>query len=311
MKNALLQGLAATEHWAIHRPVFDRLVQLAARAGDLSRQTIKATLSDPTEGIGVSAPPTVAVIPIRGIIEPRRSFWTEYFGGTALESLHVQFQKALADDTVKSIVFDVCSPGGDAVGVEEMANEIRAARGRKPMLSVCNCRAASAAYWLGCQADEFVGLQAAAECGSVGVFCCHIDVSALNEMVGIRPTYIFAGAHKVEGNPDEPLSDEAQAFYQGQVDNIYARFVASVAKGRGVTPAKVKADFGQGRCYLVPQAVALGMLDRQGTLEGVIASAATGRPRRSAREIADRRLVGLATGEDAAIARDREWLDTF
>ena len=43
--------------------------------------------------------------------------------------------------------------------------------------------------------------------GSHGVLAVHYDLSGANEQVGIKPTYIHYGKYKVEGNPDEPLSD--------------------------------------------------------------------------------------------------------
>lgn len=309
-KGLLLQALAGVERWAMHRPTFDRLMQLAER-GSTEPDAVKAVLADRMEVVSMTPPPGVALIPIHGIIEPRRSFWTEYFGGTSIEGLRLQFRKALDDEAVKGIVFHICSPGGDAVGVEEMATEIRNARGQKPMTAVCDCRAASAAYWLGCGADEFVGLQAAADCGSIGCFSVHFDWSKFNEDLGVKPSYIFAGRFKVEGNPDEPLSDEARAHYQAQVDDIYARFVASVAKGRGVTPARVKADFGEGRCFMVPQAVSLGMLDRQATMDDVIARAATGRIRRRAATEEYEKILraGVLRPSDVKAQEDAEQAD--
>jgi hypothetical protein len=48
--------------------------------------------------------------------------------------------------------------------------------------------------------------------------------------------------------PDEPLTDDAKAYFQKIVDDAYAMFVADVAKGRGISAAKVRgSDFGEGR----------------------------------------------------------------
>lgn len=291
MKGRFLEALAGVERWAIHRPVYEALMQLARglEGAEADPAVVNAITMERMEVVAASPAPGVAVIPIHGIIEPRRSFWTEYFGGTSIEGLRLQFRKALADESVKGIVFDVCSPGGDAIGVEEMASEIFKARGIKPMIAAVNCRAASAAYWLASQADELVGLQAAADCGSIGCFTCHFDWSKWNEQFGIVPTYVYAGQFKVEGNPDQPLSDEARAFYQTQVDEIYGRFVAAVARGRGVTPASVKADFGQGRCFMMAQAIGLKMVDRLASLDDLVSRVAKGRPGRAA---------AVAAGED-------------
>jgi ClpP class serine protease len=47
-------------------------------------------------------------------------------------------------------VIDVDSPGGTVAGVQELAAEMLAARGRKPVIAVANSLMASAAYWIGC-----------------------------------------------------------------------------------------------------------------------------------------------------------------
>jgi ClpP class serine protease len=76
-------------------------------------------------------------------------------------------------------------------GIPELAAEIRAARGKKPIVAVANYRAASAAYWLGSQADEFVA-SPSADVGSIGVFAAHEDVSGMQEKLGVKTTLISA-----------------------------------------------------------------------------------------------------------------------
>lgn len=86
----------------------------------------------------------------------------------------------------------------------------------------------------------------------------------------MKVTFIHAGEHKVEGNAYEPLDDEAKAFFQSRVDDYYGMFVDAVARGRGVSPATVRRDFGQGRVYGGREAVQLGMADRIETLDAVV-----------------------------------------
>jgi signal peptide peptidase SppA len=297
MKSLLLQALSHVSVWAVHPPVLRAILQ-AAR-DENGANAIKSVVAGRMETVTAPPPPGVAVIPIRGILEPCRSFWSEYCGGTSMDGLRAQFRQALADDTIKGIVFDVRSPGGDATGVEEMATEIFKARGKKPIVSVVNVIAASGAYWLAVQADEVVALQAAGSAGSIGVFSCHEDVSKWMEETGVALTFVQAGAFKTEGNPYEPLSEEARAFIQSQVDDVYGRFVAGVARGRGVTPAKVKADFGQGRCYLTPQAIAVGMIDRQGASDDVVTRVMAGRGRRVE---SDSGMLQASSGDPASLS---------
>ena len=94
-----------------------------------------------------------------------------------------------------------------------------------------------------------------------------------------------AGKYKVEGNPFEPLSDEARAAIQASVDAFYDMFIAAVARNRAVDEDVVRNGFGQGRTVLADQAVREGMADRVGTLDDTLARFGVSRrsaPRNSA-----------------------------
>jgi signal peptide peptidase SppA len=180
-----------------------------------------------------------------------------------------EFRAAVQSPDVGAIVLDVDSPGGLVDLVPETAAEIRDARGTKPIVAVANTMAASGAYWIAAQADELV-VTPSGSVGSIGVYMVHEDWSGFNEQQGIQPTYISAGEYKTEGNPDEPLSDEARADWQQEVDDLCAMFVADVAAGRGVTAQQVRDGYGKGRTLIADRALAAGMVDRVDTIETVI-----------------------------------------
>ncbi len=163
---------------------------------------------------------------------------------------------------VGTILLDIDSPGGVVTGVMEAADSIWAARQRGTrVVALVNPLAASAAYWIASQADEIVAVPSA-EVGSIGVFTLHAECAAMLEDAGIKATFIFAGDHKVEGNPLEPLSAETREFIQSQVDFTYKNFVKAVARGRGITTTKVNRDFGQGRTFFATDALRMGLIDK-------------------------------------------------
>lgn len=208
----------------------------------------------------------VAVIPIYGVIMPRATLLTLFSGGSTVQGIREQFRAALGDDAVKSILFDVDSPGGAVDGIEELATEIRAARGRKPMVAISNTLMASAAYYLACQADEVV-VSPSSMTGSIGVFMEHVEFSRMDEAMGVTATVIRRPAAKHEVNEVEPLSDDARAHLQETIDDYYGQFTSAVAKGRGVTVAAVKAGYGEGRALTARRAVDAGLADRTGTFD--------------------------------------------
>jgi signal peptide peptidase SppA len=261
--------------WAIRDDALPRLIE-AHRAGGrtLERLALRASAATPKAArrqAAARAGGAVAVIPLTGVITPRGSFLSFLFGGGGggLVDFRETFRQAVSDPDVGAIVLDVDSPGGLIDLVPETADEIRAARGDKPIIAVANTMAASAAYWIASQADELV-VTPSGDVGSVGVYMVHEDWSGWNQNQGIIPTYISAGEYKTEGNPDEPLSDEARAEWQQEVDDLYAMFVGAVAAGRGVSEAAVRDGYGEGRTLLAERALAAGMVDRVDTIENVI-----------------------------------------
>lgn len=233
---------------------------------------------------------TVAVLKIYGTIVPKMSRVQDVSATAAsLEDFGRAFDRVAADPNVKAIVLDIDSPGGSVDLVPETVAKIRAAkRADRPIVAVANTLAASAAYWIAIAADELV-VSPSAEVGSIGVYMVHQDVSQALAQDGVAVTFISAGDRKVEGNPFEPLGDEARGAFAETVAHYYDLFVKDVARGRGVPVARVRADpekadrhFGGGRVYPAARAVALGMADRVATFDQTLARLAAGskRPRR-------------------------------
>ena len=205
--------------------------------------------------------------------------------GTSTERFAQRFREALANPEVGSILIDVQSPGGTVDGVQELADEIRAARGDKPIIAIANAYAASAAYWIASAADEMV-VTPSGEVESIGVFAAHQEFSKMDEMLGCKTTLIAAGKFKVEGNPFEPLSEEARDAIQARVDDYYSMLVSDVAKARGVKVSDVRGGFGQGRMVGARDAVAQGMADRIDTFDNTLTRLLSGRSRPRGRRAA-------------------------
>ena len=230
---------------------------------------------------GAAGGNSVAVLPLVGVIIPRADFFTEASGGVSVQRFTQRFRQALADPEVGSIVIDVDSPGGQVSGVEELSREIFDARGQKPITAVANSLAASAAYWIATAADELL-VTPSGEAGSIGVLAMHEDISRWLDEQGLAISLISAGKYKTEGNPFEPLSEEARAAIQGRVDEYYDMFIAAVARNRGVKRSDVRGGFGEGRVVGAKEAVSLGMADRVATLDETVNRMLSGRSRRRA-----------------------------
>ena len=120
---------------------------------------------------------------------------------------------------VRRIVLNIDSPGGTAIGVQEVFATIRQVKSRKPVLASINGVAASAAYWIAAAATK-VYASPSSMVGGVGAVCVHRESSKADEQAGIKYTFIQAGRFKADGNDRMPLSDQARATLQERVDDF-------------------------------------------------------------------------------------------
>jgi signal peptide peptidase SppA len=200
----------------------------------------------------------VQVIPVHGLLVPRSLHLDPCETSTSYEDLRQQFTAAMADPMIEHIVMDVDSPGGSVAGCFELADSILAWREQKPITAVVNYGGYSAAYALSSAASKVV-VSPSSGVGSIGVIARHIDVSKRNEEAGIKVTTIYAGDHKNDLSPYEPLTDQAAEFLRQMVVDSYNQFVAGVARQRGMDEQAVRDT--QAQVYYGPKAVAMGLAD--------------------------------------------------
>lgn len=208
------------------------------------------------------------IIPVHGVLIHKMSF---KFGSwaTGYEYIARAMERGMADPQVRAIAIDSNSPGGTVAGNFELVDLISGYRGQKPITAFANDYAFSAAYNIAAAADEIV-LTRSGGVGSVGVVTMHIDYSGALDKNGIKVTFIFAGKHKVEGNPYEALPDAAKARIQARIDRLYGEFVGYVAKNRGMEEQAVRDT--EALTYDASEAISVGFADRIGTLDEELAA---------------------------------------
>lgn len=188
--------------------------------------------------------------------------------------LATDLEDALARADVHAIALVLDSPGGEVSGAFELAERVYAARGRKPIVAVADGMAASAAYLVASAADEVV-LSTTSYVGSIGVVMRHVDFSRALANDGIAVSHIFAGEHKIDGNPYQPLPDAVRHALQTDIEGLYQMFVQAVAKHRGLDEQAVRDT--RAGVYRGAAAVAARLANRIGTADGVVAELAARR----------------------------------
>ena len=215
----------------------------------------------------------IAVISVIGTLVSRSGYLDAASGLASYGDIAAAIAGAMADPSVRGVVLDVDSPGGEVGGLFDLVEQIGAIKSAagKPFWAVANESALSAAYAIASTADRLY-VTRTGEVGSIGVVAVHVDESGADAKAGLAWTFVFAGTQKVDGNAHEPLSERARATIQADVDRLYAEFCALVSVNRGLTSEAARGT--NAAIYRGELAIRAGLADRLGTLDLAIAEMA-------------------------------------
>ena len=169
----------------------------------------------------------------------------------------------LADDrSVKALEVYIDSPGGSVAGGEALHDAIARVASRKPVVAVMGGLAASAGYMVAVPAERIFCREGTLT-GSIGVLLEAPEFAGLLQKLGVDVQVLVSGPLKNQPSLTEPLSPDGRQVLQGLVADMYDQFVAMVAAGRHMDPARVR-ELADGRAYTGRQALQLGLVDAIG-----------------------------------------------
>jgi len=203
----------------------------------------------------------IALIEIEGQMTKGESS----FGGASTVKIRRQVRAAMQDPDISGIFLLIDSPGGTVGGTAELADDVRAARSVKPVRAFGDDLMASAAFWVGAQAD-IVSASRTTEVGSIGTVAVLVDSSQAAEEAGIVVHVLSTGKFKGAGAMGAEVTDEHLAYFQGRVDAVNAHFLEAVMEGRGVAMPIVE-KWADGRVFLASEALSMGLIDRVESLD--------------------------------------------
>lgn len=214
--------------------------------------------------------PAVAVIVAEGEISEGNTP-PGAIGGMSTANL---IRKAREDDQIKALVVRVDSPGGSAFGSELIRQELELTRkaGKPVVISMGNV-AASGGYWISMSSDEVIA-DAATITGSIGVYVIFPTVDKVVDKIGVHTAGTTTTWMSDSFNPLRPMNPKFGEVIQLGVNNIYSEFTTKAAAARKTTPEKIDA-VAQGRVWTGEQAKERGLIDRIGSYQDALKSAAT------------------------------------
>jgi ClpP class serine protease len=267
-----------SEPWLITEEALSKIIEIAARqnlivtADDLAkieehREALAAKKAARMDGTQrVMKRDGVAMIDVNGPIFRYSDVFNSISGGTTTESLALDFNAAMDDPSAEAVLFVFDSGGGQAKGINELANMIAARRGEKPIGGYITGDAGSAAYWIAAAVDPgYLGIDATGFAGSVGA-----RVALTKDKESTKSTtFEFVSKQSPHKNID-PETEAGRTHLQQRADELGGAFVDGVAKLRGVTVDKVLSDFGGGRMLMGKAAVDAGLVDGMTSQESMI-----------------------------------------
>lgn len=211
----------------------------------------------------------VAIIPVQGSLAQRVAGLDPWSGVCGYNQIEAKIEMAQDDDTVRAILLDVDSPGGEVAGCFDLSRKIAGysqRNGGKPIIGAANEQACSAGYALLSACDE-VYMPETGTVGSIGVWTLLVDMTRNLDRDGIEITMIRAGDRKARGAWFEKADKETVTKLLSWVDDTRGRFISLVAENRNLADADVAAQ--EGDWYFGDEAMDRGLIDGIGPFEAI------------------------------------------
>lgn len=278
MQNPLLSVQHLDRYWCIEdgyaSAVLEHLAGVDLADAQRLQQEYAARVAGRSRGEDAEERPyallgKVAVLSIEGPLTKKPTCMGWLFGGTSTVQAQRALRQAVRDPEVESICLSIDSPGGQVAGTADLANAVAQAAQRKPVTAYVSDMAASAAYWIACQAQTVVANETAL-IGSIGTYMVLIDASLMYRMNGMEVVVIGEGEYKGAGVRGTPITEAQKADFRRTVQELNAQFLAGVGRGRKMTAEQV-STLADGRVHVGQSAVALGLADEIASWDAVIA----------------------------------------
>jgi protease-4 len=212
----------------------------------------------------LSRPPIIAIIYANGVTDMER--------GMAAQTLARIIREESEKKRVKAIVIRINSPGGSAEAADYIADAVKIAKERIPVVVSMGAVAASGGYWASMTASHITASPVTLT-GSIGVIGTWLYDNGLNDKLGFTIDAMQRGDHADLLNgiilPRRDLNQAEEARYREYILDLYSGFTAKVAASRNMDIARVES-LAQGRVFSGIAAFNSGLIDSIGGLDDAI-----------------------------------------
>jgi protease-4 len=244
---------------------------------DQVREALRERLGETPRGVGLARylrragdpygddGPELALIVAEGGIQRGRSGYNPLTGEAIMgaETMAEAIRSAADDADVRGILLRVNSPGGSYIGSDTIWREVVRAEslGKPVVVSMANV-AGSGGYFISMPAHRIVA-QPGTLTGSIGIFAGKLITREFWNRLGITFEELHTSDNGDFWSPLKDYDKEQWRQFQAWLDRAYDDFTAKVARGRNLSPERVK-EIAKGRVWTGQDALALGLVDALG-----------------------------------------------
>jgi len=171
--------------------------------------------------------------------------------------------KAKNDNTIKAVILEINSPGGEALASREIVEAVKGMN--KPVVAWIRDVGASGAYWVASASNSIIADELSVT-GSIGVLGSYLQFEGLMNKYGITYERLVGGRYKDLGSSYKELSTEEREILQKKINTIHRIFSDDVSKNR----KKDLSKFSNGEFFLGIEAKEIGLIDHLGGKEKAI-----------------------------------------
>lgn len=254
-------------------------------------------------------PEGVAVVRIGGMLVRRSRGLHWYRGFVSYDGIAELFDALARESRVRGVVAIWDSPGGDYMGVGECAAAVAESIKNLPAYCAVEGQMNSGGYWIGCGFDRIYATPSSA-LGSIGAYVIRVDVTKLDQEMGVAYTFVESDERKTDGNPHKEPSKGEIDDTQRWVDTAAGLFREYVAGNRPLTVDQVRGL--KGAIFMGADAVEAKLADKVGAARDAVAaitkkitdarSASFGTPARTEGGAMDPKTEGKDKADEKAAA---------
>jgi signal peptide peptidase SppA len=189
------------------------------------------------------------------------------FDAVSTRDLMAAVEDVTQDKKIDRVLFDINSPGGEASQIHILADQVKTLSSLKQTASLNTGMMASAAYYVGSQANKVFSTDKFNETGSIGTVTVMADQSEAAKMAGIKVIKIATGPLKGAGMTGTAITADMVDAVQSKVNQLQEGFSNAVERSRPNADMQDGSEARSGQSFFQADAERLGLSDGIKTLQ--------------------------------------------